>query len=98
LQRTLDLKNADKGFYLKHGRGKKKGVTWVRDVTAAMYMVRTENTRLKYKERVQQAVKIINKEFPKAPATTKTVEAAYTKHGEEIKKSLAETSKLIPLI
>jgi len=98
LRRTIDTKDANKGFNLKLGRGKRRSPTYIRDITAARFMVETEKSTLSYEERLQKAVEMIHREFPEALADIKTVEAAYTKYGEEVKKHMIEMAKLQPLL
>ena len=82
LERTVELDDADKGFYLRYGRGKKKSETFQRDYHAAEFML--ENPDLSYDERLSAAADEIYKQFPEFPCDKKTVAAAYTKYKEAI--------------
>ena len=91
LDRTIKMRDANKGFYLKIGRGKKKKATGLRDTMICAFM---ENYKdLPYEERLERIVQRVAEDFPDAPVDKKSVEAIYTE-GQKNSFKFAEYADL----
>lgn len=89
LKNLLNSKNAQKSFYLKNDKGRKKKAVALRDLFCAYQMIVLEQYSLTYEERLAQTVELTNKKFEQFLIDRKTVERAYTKYKAKVLRDLA---------
>ena len=86
LKRTLEIVDANKGFYLKNGKGKKRKPTGLRDLHAAALVMYHHKNGLILEDAFEEANKSLASMFREAPIGVEAVEAAYNKHSKKIKR------------
>lgn len=95
LQRTLDGGDANKGFYLKSNKGKKRKAVALRDFHAAAQVIYWTNKGLKHADALEKEKTAINKMFREAPVDIKAIEAAHSQHRKKVMKDWEEIEPVL---